>query len=54
MSDILKSKGKLKILRDSFVDRYVTHSMTTRDTKSGIVHNYQHFNAGGGGGGGGK
>ena len=25
MSDILKTKGKLKIMRDNFVDEYVAH-----------------------------
>ena len=29
-SDILKMKGKLKIIRDNIVDEYVTHSMTRR------------------------
>ena len=28
MSDILKTKGKLKIMRDYFVDENVTHNMT--------------------------
>ena len=33
MSDIFKTKGKLKIMRDSIVDEYVTHTMTTRNMK---------------------
>ena len=28
MSDILKTKGKLKIMRDHILDEYVTHNMT--------------------------
>ena len=28
MSDIMKTKGKLKIMRDSILDEYVTHTMT--------------------------
>ena len=34
MSDIFKTKGKLKIMRDSIVDEYVTHTLTTRSIKS--------------------
>ena len=34
MSDILKTKGKLKIVRDYLVDEYVTHTMTTRNMES--------------------
>ena len=30
MSDILKTKGKLKIVRDDIIDEYVTHTMTSR------------------------
>ena len=30
MSDILKTKEKLKIMRDDIVDEYVTHNMTDR------------------------
>ena len=32
--DILKTKGKLKIMRDSITHMYVTHIMTTRNIKS--------------------
>ena len=34
MSDNLKTKGKLKIMRDNIVDEYVTHTTTTRNMKS--------------------
>ena len=30
-SDIFKTEGKLKIMRDSIEDEYVTHTMTTRN-----------------------
>ena len=33
-SNILKTKGKLKIMRDNTVDEYVTHTMTTRNMES--------------------
>ena len=33
MSDILITKGKLKIMRDIIVDEYVAHTMTTRNIK---------------------
>ena len=29
-----KTKGKLKIMKDNIVDGYVTHTMTTRNTKT--------------------
>ena len=29
MSDILKTKEKLKIMRDNFVDNHVLHTMTS-------------------------
>ena len=28
MTDILKTKGKLKIMRDIIVDKYITHTLT--------------------------
>ena len=34
MSDILKTKGKLKIMRNNIVDECVTNTMTTRHMKS--------------------
>ena len=34
MSGILKTKGKLKIMRDNIVDEYVTHTVNTRNRKS--------------------
>ena len=34
MSDILKTKGKSKIMRDNVVDEYVTQTMITRSMKS--------------------
>ena len=30
-SDILKAKGKLKIMREIIEDEYVTHTMATRN-----------------------
>ena len=36
--DILKTKGKLKIMRDSITHMYGTHIMTTRNIKS--VHKF--------------
>ena len=33
MSDILKTKRKLKIMRDNIVDEYVTNTITTRSMK---------------------
>ena len=32
--DILKTKWKLKYVRENMVDEYVTHTMTTRNKKS--------------------
>ena len=34
MTDILKTKGKLKIMRDNIVDEYVTNTMITKNIKS--------------------
>ena len=34
MSDILKTKGKLTIMRDYIVDEYVTHTLTGGITNS--------------------
>ena len=33
MSDILKTIGKLKIMRDNIVDEYVTHTLIARNMK---------------------
>ena len=33
-SDILKTKGKLKFMRDKIADEYVSHTMNTRNMKS--------------------
>ena len=32
--DILKTKWKLKIMKDNIVDEYVTHTIATRNMKS--------------------
>ena len=33
-SDILKTKRKLKSIKDDIVDEYLTHTMTTRNMES--------------------
>ena len=36
MSDILKPKGKSKIVRNNIVDEYVTHTLNTKNMKSAL------------------
>ena len=45
MSDILKTKGKLKIIRDNIVDENATHTMTSKSKSSVqlIVFKKHHF-----------